>query len=364
MTSRITRPLHVTALLGVLLAVAACSGSRDSCTSGPCVCEATARFTLVGSMTSSRTGHTATLLQDGRVLVTGGSAPLTELFDPSADTFTVATQEGIGPDPQGAVRLQDSRVFFIGDDQSRIYNPSKRTFLPTDLPLVATRDRTAVLLPTGKVLITGGWQCGATCIERSDSADAELFDPARGNYSPAGPMTCPRSRHSATLLPNGKVLLVGGLNCAKAELYDPSTGAFTETGPLFKPRTEHSATLLRNGSVLVAGGKTFADQFAGDATAELYDASTGTFSQTGNMMPPRTGHTATLLTSGKVLMAGGVDGKSENNELYDPATGAFTATARMEWNRAWHTATLLGDGRVLIAGGVTNLAEVYIPACE
>jgi hypothetical protein len=163
-------------------------------------------------------------------------------------------------------------------------------------------------------------------------------------------------------LPNGTVLLVGGLGCPSAELYDPSTGAFRQIGNVVKARIDHTATVLRDGSVLIAGGKTFEDQYLGDATAEVYDPATGAFSLTGGMKP-HVGHTATLLPNGKVLMTGGFSAEAAN-ELFDPATGAFTATAPMGWNRAAATATLLRDGRVLIAGGITELAEVYIPACE
>ena len=200
-----------------------------------------------------------------------------------------------------------------------------------------------------------------------------------GQVTPTGNLSVRRFSQSATLLPNGKVLIAGGMERngkydASAELYDPRSGTFTAIGNMTSAREGHAAILLRNGKVLLAGGSSGPD--GNVATAELYDAATGIFSRTGNMTGPRAHAAAVLLNDGKVLLIGG-DGAHEDErltsaEIYDPATGRFAATGSMHVPREMHTAVLLKDGRVLVMGGssaggypnarIEASAEIYDPA--
>jgi WD40 repeat protein len=225
---------------------------------------------------------------------------------------------------------------------------------------------TATLLNTGKVLIAGGAHGAA-------DASAELYDPtmgASGAFTATGPMNEARIGHTATLLADAahNVLIVGPVDTS-AELYDPATGTFTITGSMHHARTLPTATLLSDtgpnaGKVLIVGGNTTSD----DLVAELYDAGTGTFTDTGSTTIVRSGHTATLLTTGplagQVLIAGGSD--SASAELYNPATGRFTRTGDMTAARTGHTATALGaqdgaqNGGVLIVG-IDGSADLYDP---
>ena len=193
-----------------------------------------------------------------------------------------------------------------------------------------------------------------------------------GTFTSTGSMITPRVQHSATLLPDGKVLIAGGLNFSpysfldSAELYDPSIGAFTPTGSMAVPRSAHTATLLPNGTVLIAGGEvTFPDGSASvRASAEIYNPSTGTFTSAGNMTTPRAGHTATLLNNGMVLIAGGAP-SGRTAELYDSSTGTFNPTGDMTIARSSHRATLLATGKVLIVPGGLGKdyqAELYDPS--
>jgi hypothetical protein len=237
---------------------------------------------------------------------------------------------------------------------------------PTGSMLAARTRHSATLLPEGKVLAAGGSN-GSDPV-----ASAELFDPAIGYWVATGAMTAARSDHTATLLPGGMVLVAGGRDdqqaeSASAELFDPATGSWVATGSMGTGRADHTATLLSDGRVLVAGG-------FGVTSAEIYDPATGTWARTGAMTQDRAYHTATLLPDGRVLVAGGFGGGSNARavataEIFDPRAGTWTATGAMDQARAGHAASLLPDGHVLVVGGSSGLgsfpptstAEVYDP---
>jgi large repetitive protein len=231
----------------------------------------------------------------------------------------------------------------------------------------AREEHTATFLPNGKVLVAGGYTGGNNGV---DLASSELYDPASGTWTATGSLATARSLHTATLLPNGKVLVVGGYGAlASAELYDSASGTWTATGSLATPRYGHTATLLPNGKVLVTAGFT-GTNFDTLASAELYDPASGTWTATGSLATGCAFHTATLLPNGKVLVAGGNTTSGDSlagSELYDPANGIWTATGSLNAARAYHTATLLPNGKVLVAGGDNvfqnpdNL-ELYDPA--
>ena len=180
-------------------------------------------------------------------------------------------------------------------------------------PLITPRQyHTATLLPNGKVLVAGGSD-GTGTIQ-----SAELYEPINGIWTAIGRLRSARLGHTATLLPNGKVLVAGGWNpsqgyLSNAELFDPSTGIWAPTGPLISARQYHTATLLPNGKVLVTGGFTnYSAGFLPTSSAELYDPASGTWAMSGSMTNAKGRHTATLLPNGKVLITGGDDGISNS----------------------------------------------------
>ena len=280
---------------------------------------------LTGSMHNIRAGQTATLLPNGQVLVAGG---YTDFY------ASVATAS------------------------AELYNPATGTWATTGSMSIALIDATATLLPNGQVLVAGGYNQTAFVDSPVPLTSAELYNPATGTWTITGSMNFARVYHTATLLPNGQVLVAGGFSpgsLASAELYNPATGTWTITGSMNTARYSHTAALLSNGQVLVAGGCcTGGLQIA---SAELYNPATGTWTTTGSMSTGRADHTATLLPNGKVLVAGGnttgagVEVILASAELYNPATGAWTTTGSMSFRRNFQTATLLNNGQVLVAGG-------------
>ena len=298
--------------------------SADVFTAG--VGTAAGQFLPTGPMTTPRYQHTASLLHDGRVLVTGGYPP---------PGVSLATAE--------------------------IYDPATGLFTATGSMSGVRAAHRAAVLPDGRVLVAGGVDGTGVSL-----ATAEIYDPTTGKFTPTGSMHGSRFYYSMVALNNGQVLVAGGYTgrngganstLSTAELYDPAAGVFTSTGPMTVQRIYFTATLLNGGKVLVAGGDN-----NNLASAEVYDPGSGTFTATGAMVLVRYQHTATLLTSGQVLIAGG-NGTDKRSELYDPASGTFSARTALQESRAAGTATLLSNGSVLVAGGTTdNSAEIYWPA--
>jgi len=231
--------------------------------------------------------------------------------------------------------------------------------------LAGARTRhTATLLPSGKVLVAGG-AAGSIALASAEPVSAELYDPVSNAWSTAGKLSSPRTGHTATLLPSGKVLVAGGADVS-AELYDPTSNAWSAAGTLASARTGHTATLLPSGKVLVAGGATGSTALA---SAELYEPISNTWTVAGTLASARTGHTATLLPSGKVLVAGGAAGNTAlaSAELYDSISNTWSAAGTLAGARAGHTATPLPSAKVLVVGGAAGdaalaSAELYDPA--
>ena len=293
------------------------------------------------SMIHAREGHTATLLQDGTVLVAGGPTDAAEIYDPAARSWTVTGSMTQARSGHTATLLADGRVLVVGCADAELYDPGTGSWTATGaMQYVHERGHTATLLPDGTVLVAGGTGAYAR------RATAEVFDPDANVWTATAEMTRAHGYHTAVLLPDGMVLVAGSLySGAYAELYDPSTRSWTATGRMNHGRHDFTATMLADGRVLVAA-------FEGSPTAELYDPQTGTWTETDSMSANWLGsYTATLLPDGTVLLVGGAVNAHARAELYDPATETWSAAADLSHGRQYHAATLLPDGTVLVTGG-------------
>ena len=342
---------------------------------------ATGTWAVTGQMNTPRTDATATLLPDGQVLVTGANSggtapalPSPELYNPATGTWAVTGQMNTPRIDATATLLPNGQVLVAGGSgggsnalaSAELYNPATGTWSVTGSMRKGRSGlngagASATLLPDGQVLIAGGEDANFNLL-----SSAELYNPATGKFTPTGSMTTGRVGQSATLLNNGQVLIAGGTSAtAAAELYNPATGKFTATGSMNAPRGGNVGTLLPDGDVLVTGP---APEFA-----ELYQPATGQWSNAstglGTCQPNtacREHSTATLLPTGNVLVAGGFVGLFQNvattasATLYHPDTNTWTSTGSMTTPREAQTATLLQDGQVLMAGG-TDFQHPHAP---
>jgi N-acetylneuraminic acid mutarotase len=361
------------------------------------------KWTKAGSLKTARYAHTATLLNDGRVIAIGGEdlahemTASVETFDPETARWSAGPPLPEARSNHVAVRLKDGRVLVVGGGKNApigqplgekvttsavLFDPKTNTFTPTGSLHDARSHFHGVLLPSGKVLVAGGGgatqESPATCGGSpycgpfgKAVASVEIFDPDAGTWTLAAPMATARYSFSLTVLPNGKVVAAGGVN-AKAEgfksveIYDPAANAWTPAPELLKsPREHHSATITGTGRVFVAGGKN--PNITPLNTVQIFDPAGPTWINARSLSSPRTLPGLTTLESGHVLVVAGYDQLAQNAgkpaylaeaQVYDDETGAWTTIAPLAKGRVWQTTTVLADGRVLVAGGLGEEGEL------
>ena len=328
------------------------------------------------------------MLQNGKVLAIGGAGvgsatfANVDLYDPTANSWAPVASMGTPRTFHTATRLNDGRVLVTGGviNQSstvlnsvELYDPNTNSWSAASPMNAAREQHTATLLSNGKVLITGGFTTGFAQL-----ASAEVYDPTTNVWSAAPSMSITRIAHRALRLNGGQILITGGIiggpsfGSTAAETYDPTSNTWTNVANMNAPRAQHTVTLLGDGRVLVTGGRGPGAQPV--ATAEIYNPGANTWANTPNMSVQRAIHTATLLNSGEVLVAGGMNSDSASNcstcvnssaERFNPSTNSWTNDASMNSRRQVHEAVLLGNGAVLvIEGGQDTPINVGAPGAE
>ncbi len=330
--------------------------------------------------------HTASLLNDGTVLMVGGSGSaeaihrMAQRYVPASDSYQGAGALNTARMAHVAFTLPNGKVLVAGGfdlysgaspfdpafKSTEIYDPSLSVFSPGPDMTVPRRHHVATQLKDSRVLITGGIQLQGSGF--SASPNTEIYDPATNIFNVSNRMTDGRWMHTATLLADGRVLIAGGRNnnCTAncpiyslntAEIFDPVAGTFTPTGSMKISRYNHTATLLTDGRVLILGGETTEDLGTGIeevGPAELYDPATGQFTKWTNLVLPRSSHSVTLLNNGKLWVVGGLRLPSiatQRTEFFDPATGISVEGPQLAEFHARHSAIRLSNGKVLIFAG-------------
>ncbi len=371
-TLAVPRARHTATLLadGRVLVVGGTSSSTTTATAE--IFDPVARtWSPAGSLVHARALHTATLLPDGRVLVAGGygtqqSWTSIEIYDPASGRWSSAATLGEGRAAHTATLLPDRRMLFVGTEGLNAQSASEVTdALPmlwsaTTLAGPSISDHAITPLPDGRVLVTGGRDGSGNAL-----AQARVFDPRSDTFAEVAPMPRSRAGHQALLMPDGRVLVVGGNYVTECYFYDPLADTWAFAGSLTWPRNGQVAVLLGNGKVMVSGG-------AYAARTEQYEPAANQWYALGYGASHDGGATATLLPDGRVLVAGGRFGTTPSGStlFYHPLTYSWTAGPSMTWHRYGHRATLLADGRVLVVGGygaggqALPVTEIFDPVTD
>ncbi len=357
------------------------------------------------NLATSRFGHDATLLDDGRVLVSGGwtgvanndfiapfPAIVSQIYDPETDTWVYTErfwEEQVAKRIEffmfmSASKLPDGRVVSVAIPAEEGSSVAIVVFDPetggwsrlSDVPSNRVFSNVS-LLNDGRILIVGGVDAGAM-LSGSSAADlhdmVEIYDPATGEWQSSEAMNKSAAEQSVIPLADGRALAIGGvvndsnraLDTARAEIFDPVTNSWTLTGDMNVSRVSPEAIALTDGRILVTGGSDSYGMTLGDSSdSEVYDPDTGEWTLTGPMSVRRMSHTLTLLHDGRVLAAGGEDPQGSDyvlystTEIFNPVTDTWTPGPELSQPRSNHSATLMPDGSVLLAGGISQKGERY-----
>lgn len=339
------------------------------------------------SLATIRGTATASVLPDGRVVAAGGGVgaialAAAEAYDPATDRWTEVAPPPSARRGHQAVVLDDGRILVAGGlaegrplASAEIYDPATNEWEATAPMGMPRLGHSLTLLPDGRVLAAGGsaldaeeGAAGGQTLRTE--ASSEIYDPGTATWATAGQMTSPRFEHSATTLPDGRVLMAGGLGplgggaelgpLRSTEIYDPAADAFVTAAELGEGRTNHTATLLGDGSVLVAGGAGGDNADLSLASVEVLNPRQGGWAAAASLGEARTGHTATRLDDGRVLVAGGESARRGSRrslasaEVFEPqpgGAGEWRPAGDMGCPRSEHGAVLLGDGSVLVVAG-------------
>ncbi len=354
---------------------------------------ATRKWTHGTPPPSGAAGPTMALLNNGTIFMCGGASPA--VYSPNADSWQSLSASAAANPGQTATTLPSGQVFLASGYFStssgagevlstQVYdqNPSPAgTATPgpdLSFPAPGGIGFASTLMGNGSVLISGGGYNPAFGAVFMPVANAAVYNPQINTVSFTGQMNVSRTYHTATPLPNGLVLIAGGLTDQSgtitpvAELFGyggfpAQPTSFIQTGSLMVARTSHKAANLASGSVLITGGTTAQQTIT--QTAEIYDPTARTFRFTKTpMLTPRVGHSVAMLPDGRVLIAGGTNGQQSGlatTEIFDPASEVFTAGPPMNHPRSEHQSVTLTDGRVMVIGGhtdfFTNTVEIYDP---
>ena len=338
-------------------------------------------FVATGSMTTARYGHTATLLNNGKVLVVGGVGSGTklasaEIYDPQTATWSPAGNIATARSDHTATLLPNGKVIVVGGNGNNgsylasceVYDPATGAWAATGNLTTTRVGHTATLLNSGKILITGGVVPPVVIIPPNTGttntlSSAEIYDPATGAWTATGSMSTPRTQHAAVLMGDGKVYVTGGASggtiLASTEMFDPVTGVWTLMNPLRAARSGHTATLGQNSDYVVVVGGTGTTS-AISATMDYYLTSVGNWEGVYPMLFAHNSHTTTLLANGALLTIGG----GTATEVLPGSYTQSTSTESLSVPRASHAATSLADGNVLVVGGFSSFSSSALRTAE